>query len=1117
MNINTNESVETFLNNVQENLKKTKEYQPYFDDFRKLNDLILPDLQFYYKFKDKKYFKIPESNFTIIFDEKEDKLKILYNESLYSEDLVQLFRKSLSKILKYFIADNTTLLKDISLLNFDSTHQKYRNNDSYLLNEIFEDVVYKNGDNIALESNNFILTYKQLNCEANKIANALIKKGLKVEDRIIIDLEHDSKLIISILGILKSGGTFIIINPDDPVERINAITKDSGAKYIITDKTDKSFNINTILKEKNTNNPSINLNPNNISAIIYTSGSTGLPKGVLISHSNYAYRIAHDPLINKFLKEENKLLLMINYNVTNVFITSLFLFLFNGLKIVLNNAENSNLINLHDKTEFDVLIIVPSVLEEYLENKNILKVLEKMKIVIIAGEKFNTNLIQKFKEISSAELYNLYGITETGHANIKNLNDDNISVGKSIDGVLEMIADIDCNPLPPDIIGELYIGGLSVAKGYLNKSKLTKEKFIKRSNIIYFKSGDLAILNMNGEYSIIGRYDSQLKLRGQRIEAGEIENNIDSSFGLKKIFITISKMNKNQYLTLYFTPNKKLTNKQINDLKKRLDEHLKGKLPKWMLPQIYIYIPKFSLLLSGKINIRELPQPQFSDLILDEIIPPKSELEKEIFNYCAEILKYDKFGITNSFISMGFTSLSIMNFAKKVYDIYDVELNFIEMYTGSVTIEDVCRKIEEFSKTEYTRHSPKKYYPLTQQQLSYFFKIQNLPMTLNDNTPMCINFDANVFDIYKLKDALIRTIELNPYIKTHLINFNTKIYQKINNDYKVDIKIHETNLTNKMKKEFVRPFDLFKGPLFRFELYYHDNKIELLMDIHHIITDMHSNKIFVEELIRYYNNNNSKKKFSYFDYALDSIQEQKNEKLNEKADDYFKKQIMNFQFSSYINEKSIKRKHELRHKNIIIDNNVLTEFSKKNSFLMSDLFLAVIVLSLSKFLKTLNVLLLALFNGRDNVKYFNTIGLFFKFIYLLFNINHDMIVSEYLSNIQQTFKRGIEYSLFTEKFTRCFFEFSHIFRYNYRSEMTDNENKNGNKVIFEDLYHGVRSPMEKNETHIEIFNNGHSHTISIIYDNAYYHDEEIENLITLINNNLLLIINNPSKKLKKII
>jgi non-ribosomal peptide synthetase component F len=389
------------------------------------------------------------------------------------------------------------------------------------------------------------------------------------------------------------------MNPNDPIERITAIVEDSGAKYIITNETDENFNIDNLLKEKNTNNPSVNLNSDNISAIIYTSGSTGLPKGVLISHSNYAYRIAYDPLINKFLKRENKLLLMINYNVTNVFITNLFLFLFNGLKIVLNTWENSNnLINLHKKTEFDALVIVPSVLEEYLENENILKVLEKIKTVIIAGEKFNINLIQKFKEISNAELYNLYGITETGHANIKilnkDLNKDNISVGKPITGVLEMVVDIDGNPLPSGITGELYIGGLSVAKGYLNKAELTKEKFIKRNNSLYFKSGDLAILNGNGEYSIIGRSDNQLKLRGLRIESGEIENNIDNSFELGKIFTTISKiedeLKNDQYLTLYFTTNKKLNNKKLNDLKKRLNEHLKDKLPKWMVPQIYIYL-----------------------------------------------------------------------------------------------------------------------------------------------------------------------------------------------------------------------------------------------------------------------------------------------------------------------------------------------------------------------------------------------------------------------------------------------------------------------------------------------------------------------------------------------
>jgi amino acid adenylation domain-containing protein len=594
MNINTNESVETFLNNVQENLKKTIEYQPYFDDFRKLNDLILPDLQFYYKFKDKKDFKIPESNFTIIFDEEYNKLKILYNEAKYNEETIQLFLTSLLKIIKYFIDDNTTLLKDISLI------ENHLKNENHLkaptpLNELFEDIFKKNHDKIALVSSNTILTYNKLNNNANRVANALIKKGLKVEDRVIINLKRDSKLVIAILAVIKAGGTFIISNPNDSLERIKIMKKNAEVRYVITNnKSDENLNIDNLLNFKNEITPQIKLNQDNILSIIYTSGSTDNPKGVILSHQNYFYRILNDPLISQVLKKgANKLLLNVN-QIFNIFQSNLFLFLFNGLTIVLTNDEElydpNKIINLYEKTKFDTIITVPSILEEYMENRDIYKILKSIKIVQIAGEKPTIELIKNFKRITNADLYQDYGSTETNHANIKLLIYDNRVIGKPLPNILEKLVDLDGNPIPNDIVGELWIGGLGIAKGYLNNPELTKEKFIKEDNINYFKTGDLARCDKNGEYHLIGRIDNQIKIRGQKIEPGEIENIIPLNFGLKKTVPIIKKMENNQYLCLYFTSHEKLTNKKVIDLKKRLNEYLKDKLPKLMLPQIYIYI-----------------------------------------------------------------------------------------------------------------------------------------------------------------------------------------------------------------------------------------------------------------------------------------------------------------------------------------------------------------------------------------------------------------------------------------------------------------------------------------------------------------------------------------------
>ncbi|MDR3290945.1 MAG: phosphopantetheine-binding protein [Methanobrevibacter sp.] len=190
-----------------------------------------------------------------------------------------------------------------------------------------------------------------------------------------------------------------------------------------------------------------------------------------------------------------------------------------------------------------------------------------------------------------------------------------------------------------------------------------------------------------------------------------------------------------------------------------------------------IYIPKFPLLLSGKINIKELPQPQFSDIILDEIIPPKNELEKEIFNYCVEILKYDGFGVRNSFIDMGFTSLSIIKLIHAVFEEYKIELNILDLLNDDSNIELIAKIIQDpLSKIKYNKHELREYYPLSPQQSNFLFKVLNSSQNSYDNIFMILSFKG---DVLNFRNALIKTINLNPYIKTHFIIQDNNIYQKM--------------------------------------------------------------------------------------------------------------------------------------------------------------------------------------------------------------------------------------------------------------------------------------------------------------------------------------------------
>ncbi|MDR3291158.1 MAG: non-ribosomal peptide synthetase, partial [Methanobrevibacter sp.] len=686
MKIDTNKTIEAFLSEVESLLEIIKGCS--FNNFKE-NNINLPDFQYIYS-NNTNFIQIPQANFSFIVENiKKQNIKIKYNASLYSKDLIYLFYDSFILILNKFLKYKDTILKYISI----DPDEKIDNNFNFkppaeTLDKLFEKLVYENKDKIALIADDTTLTYDELNREANYIANSLIKKGLMIEDRVIINLNRDSRLIVNIFGVIKAGGTFILTNPNDPSDRINLIKKDSKAKFLIDNE-----NIEMFFENEDFNNPVIDLNQDNLVCISYTSGSTGKPAGVMITHSSICDRVLNDPLI-LVCKENDYSILLITFNQSFVgFLACLLSSLCNGLKVVLANDEEyknpHKLINLFKETKFEWIQLTPSFMEEW-SNYDLFSetVLKNVKMIVFGGEKLDISLFKKLKKITKAKFFDTYGVSEIlGYSHVKYLEDNKISVGKPSHNILSGIIDIDCNFLPKKVVGELVLGGSMVAKGYWNNDKLTNEKFIKINNIDYFKTGDLAKVDSNGEYNIIERIDTQMKIRGQRIELNEIENNVPKDLGIKKVCVAIKKLSYESILCLYFTT-KQSNYLKVNEIKKILDKNFKSKLMSFMIPQAYVHLDEFPKTSSGKIKIMDLPNPLNSDLLIEEIILPETDLEKELFNFASEILDFDDFGVTNSFFSIGFTSLSLIRFIYKIFNEYGIELKI-----NNLLVNDSIRSI----------------------------------------------------------------------------------------------------------------------------------------------------------------------------------------------------------------------------------------------------------------------------------------------------------------------------------------------------------------------------------------------------------------------------------------
>ncbi|GAA5819761.1 MAG: peptide synthetase partial [Methanobrevibacter sp. CfCl-M3] len=698
--INTNITVKRFYNEINSEINK-------FSDKEVVD---FPVFQYYYQSMDDNDLNIPESDFTIVINERE--IRFVYNSNLYSENLIKLFYNSLILILKKFLGDKNIHLRNIALMEFNIDHS-FKTQEIQLVNELFEKIVTENKDKLALVATDRSLTFDELNNKANRIANHLIKRGLKIEDRVIINLFRGSNLIVAIIGVVKSGGTLIITDPEYPKERLSFIKKDTKAKFIINENNIKDF-----LNEIDDENPIVNLKPENMFSIVYTSGSTGVPKGVLVTNRSLVN------IFNSFDFEKWKFLL--NFNQTFMpFMEFLLLSLYYGGTIVLaNNEELFNPVHLFKNHSFDVLAMTPSRLEEYIDNEEISSKLKDVKRIYLLGEKLRAILVEKLRKITHSEIYHLYGSSETGSTNIKLINDINtqnfgdISVGKPVFGVLEKVLDIDDNPLPSLIIGQLMVGG-SISNGYWNDTKLTNEKFVEINAIPFFKTGDLGKYDENGNYSIIGRLDNQIKLRGQRIDPGEIENNVPDDIGVEKAIVTVNNENYNQVLALYFTTRSKTLKKdEIIKIKKGIKNHLLGKLPGFMVPQDYVYLEEFPKTSTGKVNVKDLKD---YDGNIDEIVKPSNPLEQGIFDLSVELLGYDNFGVTNSLISIGFTSLSIIRLLNKILEKYQIELKLKDLINDNVSIKGLSKLIEKSTVVSYGKHELRDFYPLTSQQFGVYY------------------------------------------------------------------------------------------------------------------------------------------------------------------------------------------------------------------------------------------------------------------------------------------------------------------------------------------------------------------------------------------------------------
>lgn len=493
-----------------------------------------------------------------------------YNTDLYKKSTVIKMMKHLENILDTLSKNPELRVKEFRYMDIDEVNEiLYKQNDTdtvyeddLFVHQMFEKQVTLQPDSVVLKFEDTSITYAELNQKANQIANYLIANGVKQNDFVGIYVYRSIEMFAAVYGVLKAGAGYIPIDPTYPSERVNYIIHDSEVSIVLTNTDTKDiFGEKTkvvdlrdeaFFADQPMDNPNIKTRPEDAVYMIYTSGSTGLPKGTINIHRGLRNRIKWIQKVQGL--HEGDVLLHKTPFCFDVSCGEIFWAPTVGSKMIIAKPDGHRdidyMVDLIQKENITHVHFVPSMLKILLRNADINK-LKGLKKVFCSGEAVTYSLRQEFYNKCNMDLYNMYGPTEASvevtYYDCRNTSDRSyVAIGKPIANTQLYVLDEYMNPVPYNVGGELYIAGENVARGYFKRPELTAEKFVNNpfqadANAVMYRTGDRVKLHKDGNIEFIARIDNQVKIRGQRVELGEIEKVIQTHPSVKDNAVIVRK------------------------------------------------------------------------------------------------------------------------------------------------------------------------------------------------------------------------------------------------------------------------------------------------------------------------------------------------------------------------------------------------------------------------------------------------------------------------------------------------------------------------------------------------------------------------------------------------
>lgn len=592
------------------------------------------------------------------------------------------------------------------------------------LHHLFESQVERTPDAVAVSYEGRTLTYRELNRYANQLARQLLAAGVGPETLVGLYVERSLEMVIGILSILKAGGAYLPIDPSYPAERTAFMIADAAVPVLLTQPALRSrmpasqaqvimltleeLQEATLLPHADTN-PASSVQPDHLAYVIYTSGSTGIPKGVLITHANVV-RLLH-ATEEWFQFSATDVWSMFHSYAFDFSVWELWGALSYGGRLIVVpywvSRSPETFAELLRQEQVTVLNQTPSAFRQLIPfmTATTPTAPTSLRYIIFGGEALEVQSLQPWLACYGDEqprLINMYGITETTvHVTYRPITWTDLHagagsvIGQPIPDLSVYVLDQHQQPAPIGVVGEMYIGGAGVARGYLHRPALTQERFLPNPfhpspDARLYRSGDLARRLPNGDLEYLGRIDQQVKIRGFRVELGEIEAVLHQHPAIQEAVVVACKEDSGDKRLVAYC----VTTQSTENLDNELRNLLQRQVPDYMMPAAFVWLPALPLTSNGKVDRSALPAPNFTrSTSAREYVAPRTPTEKTLANIWQAVLKLPAVGIHDNFFTLGGHSILAAQLLTRLQTTFAIELPLPNLFKAP-TISELALVIE---------------------------------------------------------------------------------------------------------------------------------------------------------------------------------------------------------------------------------------------------------------------------------------------------------------------------------------------------------------------------------------------------------------------------------------